>query len=240
MGGRTKLRRHSGGFIMVLNSMIKSPSWRDLSGNAVKLVLHLAMLGQGNNGWGHKDEHGELYLSEREAAAAIGVSRNTASRAFAELVAHGFLRPVRLGHFAVKLKIATVWRLTFQPYPRSHQGPTNEWRDWSPEQNSRAQNLKSTGAKIGHCFNTQPIAGAEIDPDGRENGGKLPNIIGSNIAPHLDIPWESRASCDGWWGADAALRARVNARLSTLAWLTGSLESLSNNQIATAATPLAA
>lgn len=240
MGGRAKLRRHSGGFVMVLNSMIKSPSWRDLSGNSVKLVLHLAMLGQGNNGWGHKDEHGELYLSEREAAAAIGVSRNTASRAFAELVAHGFLRPVRLGHFAVKLKIATVWRLTFQPYPRLHQGPTNEWRDWRPEQNSRAQKLKGSGAKIGHCLKNQPITGAKTDPDGQENGGKLSNIIGSNIAPHLDIPCECIASCGGWWGIDAALGARVTARLSTLALLTGSIENLSSNQNAAAAARLAA
>lgn len=120
-----------------------------VSGNAVKLLLHLVKLSQGNNGWGHGGEGGELFLAEREAARAIGVSRNTASRAFAELVEHGFLRVVSAGHFQVKVKRATTWRLTFQPYPRRHQGPTNEYRQWQPEQKSRAQNLTGTGAKTG-------------------------------------------------------------------------------------------
>ena len=125
---KTRHRRQSGGFVMVLNPMMKSPAWQDLTGNAVKLLLHLMMLSEGNNGWGHKDQPGELYLSEREGASAIGISRNTASRAFRELVEHGFLRAVRTGHFQVKLRIATVWRLTFQPYPRAHQGPRRALR----------------------------------------------------------------------------------------------------------------
>lgn len=202
---------------MVLHSMMKSPAWQDLSGNAVKLVLHLAMLSQGNNGWGHTAEHGELFLSERDAAAAIGVSRNTASRAFAELVEHGFLRAVRAGHFAVKLKIATVWRLTFQPYPRLHQAPTNEWKEWRPEQNSRAQNLNGSGAKIGHCSGKQPITDAKTDPLKFENGGKPPSEVGSIIAPHLDIPRGDSASERGWWGSDPTLKAQMTARLAMLA-----------------------
>ena len=218
---RTKNRRQSGGFVMVMHSMLKSPAWQDLSGNAVKLVLHLAMLSQGNNGWGHTDEHGELFLSERDAAAAIGVSRNTASRAFAELIEHGFLRAVRAGHFAVKLKIATVWRLTFQPYPRLHQAPTNEWKDWRPEQNSRAQKLNVSGAKIGHRSGEQPITGAKTDPVKLENGRKPPSEFGSKIAPHLDIPMGgsvSECGC-GWWGSDPTLKAQMTARLAMLAWI---------------------
>jgi hypothetical protein len=227
---------------MVLNPMQKSPAWLDLSGNAVKLLLHLMMLSQGNNGWGHKDEQGELFLGERDAAAGMGVSRNTASRAFEELVDHGFLRAVRIGHFQVKLKIATVWRLTFQPYPRLHQGPTNEWRKWRPEQNSRAQNLTGTGAKIGHGAGDQVATGAKSDPVKLGNGGKRPTRIGPKSEPHLDIPRGCGASERGsaWWGADARLHARVSSHLATLAWLSGSLEKLSNNQSVPAATSLAA
>lgn len=218
---RTRHRRQSGGFIMVLHPMMKSPAWLDLSGNAVKLLLHLMMLSEGNNGWGHKDQSGELYLSEREAAAAIGVSRNTASRAFRELEDYGFLRAVRIGHFQVKLKIATVWRLTFQPYPRAHQGPTNEWRNWRPEQKSRAQKLNGTGAKIGHRIEEHSFTGAKIDPVKLENGGKLPTLTGPKSEPHLYLPREGGASergC-GWWGADAAIQARANARLAILSWI---------------------
>src|SRR4051812_31924829 len=103
-------RRTSGGFVMVLNPMMKSAAWLDLSGTAVKLLLHLMMLSKGNNGWGHGDGGGHLFLSERDAAAAIGVARNTASRAFEELISHGFLRTVRAGHFHVKVRLATIWR----------------------------------------------------------------------------------------------------------------------------------
>lgn len=125
-------RRRNGAFVIVDEFLMRSPAWQDLSGNAVKLLMHLMMLSQGNNGWGHKDQQGQLFLSERDAASAIGVARNTASRAFEELIEHGFLRPVEQGYFQVKIRIATTWRLTFQPYPRSQQGPTNEWRQWQP------------------------------------------------------------------------------------------------------------
>lgn len=206
---------------MVLNPMMKSPAWLDLSGNAVKLLLHLMMLSEGNNGWGHKDQSGELYLSEREAALAIGVSRNTASRTFGELVEHGFLRAVRIGHFKVKLKIATVWRLTFQPYPRSHQAPTNEWRTWRPEQNLRAQKFNGSGAKTGPHSETPRPTGAKIGSVNFGNGGKAPSHTGSIIAPHLDIPCDDGAATRdcGWWGADASIRAHVSARLGIFAWI---------------------
>jgi hypothetical protein len=173
---------------MVSNSMMDSAAWRDLSGTGVKLLLHLMRLSEGNNGFGHKDEPGELFLAEREAAEAIGVSRNTVSKAFDELIGHGFLRVVRQGHFQVKVRLATVWRLTFQPYPRAHQGPTNEFLKWRPEQNSRDQNLTGTGSNFGHNSGNQAITGAETDPVKIRNGRKPPNLVGSISDPHLDIP----------------------------------------------------
>lgn len=206
---------------MLLNAMMKSEAWLDLSGNAVKLLVRLAMLSEGNNGWGHRDLSGELFLSEREAAATIGVSRNTASRAFDELIDHGFLRVVRVGHFQVKVRVATAWRLTFQPYPRSHQGPTNEWREWRLEQKSRAQNLNGSGAKIGHMSRNPLPTGPKIAPVKSRNGAKLPSASGSRTAPHIDIPREGNAPArgKGWWGGEAAMQAHVGARLATLAWI---------------------
>jgi hypothetical protein len=210
MAKTTRGRRKSGAFVMVLHSMMKSAAWHDLSGVAVKLLLHLMMLSKGNNGWGHKDEQGELFLSERDAAAAIGVSRNTVSRAFEELIDHGFLRTVRQGHFQVKVKIATVWRLTFEPYPRASQSSTNEWRGWQPEQKSRAQKLNGTGAKIGHKPEKAAFTGAIIGPAKTGNGGNAPTATGPVIEPHLDIPREGGDAEPengvGWWAADASVR----------------------------------
>lgn len=188
MGKVNAKGRSKAAFVMILHGMMNTPAWQDLSGNSVKLLLHLVKLSQGNNGWGHGGEGGELFLAEREAARAIGVSRNTASRAFAELVEHGFLRVVSAGHFQVKVKRATTWRLTFQPYPRRHQGPTNEYRQWQPEQKSRAQNLTGTGAKTGPKPELKAATGAKSDPEKSANGENPPNAIGSISAPHIDIP----------------------------------------------------
>jgi hypothetical protein len=181
-------RRSRGNFIMVSYSMMDSPAWRDLSGTAVKLLLHLVKLSEGNNGYGHKDEPGELFLGERDAADAIGVARNTVSKAFEELIEHGFLRAVRRGHFKVKIRLATVWRLTFQPYPRARQGPTNEFLKWQPEQNSRAQLLKGTGSEFEHEVEFNEFTGLETAPVQMENGEKPPIQEGSKTAPHLDMP----------------------------------------------------
>lgn len=181
-------RRAKGKFVMVLHSMMKSAAWQDLSGNDVKLLMHLMMLSEGNNGWGHQGKSGELFLAEREAAGAIGVSRNTASSSFKSLIGHGFLRPVRPGHFHIKVRQATVWRLTFQPYPRAQQGPTNEWREWRPEEDSRAQELTVTGPNIGLISENRRSTGAKTDPVRTGNDGKKPMTVGSITEPHLDIP----------------------------------------------------
>lgn len=212
-------RRTSGLFVMVLHSMMKSPAWHDLSGNAVKLLLHLIMLSQGNNGWGHKDEPGELFLGEREAAEAVGVARNTVSRAFEELIEHGFLRVVRAGHFHVKVRVATAWRLTFQPYPRNHQAPTNEWRDWRPSEKRRAQKLKPTGLRIEQNSNKRRLSGSKDDPVICESARNARIEIGSKTDPHLYIPWGGGCGGVAWWGADARMQAQqlsVQVALATL------------------------
>jgi DNA-binding transcriptional MocR family regulator len=125
---------------MVLHVMQDAPAWLDLSGTAVKLLLQLIRMSKGNNGFGDgQRDRGRLFLSVRDAATAIGVCRNTAAKAFGELIDHGFLRVEEKGHFDVK-GIATTWRLTFQPYPHRRMGPTNEWRKWTPP---AAKNIRS-------------------------------------------------------------------------------------------------
>jgi hypothetical protein len=142
MGKPNANGRSKGGFVMVLNTMQDSPAWLSLSGTAVKLWLHLAKLSKGNNGFGDdKRDRGRLYLSERQAGKAIGVSKNTAARALQELIDHGFLRLMTKGSYDVK-GIATTWRLTHQPYPHTSMAPTNEWA-------AVGTGAKNTGSKSG-------------------------------------------------------------------------------------------
>ena len=118
-------RRHTPPFVMIYHSMMEGAAWADLSGNAVKLLLHMVKLYNGSN-------NGEIAMGERQAAAAIGAARNTAARALDDLEAHGFIVAIERGHFAVKVKHATSWRLTFQP--SGNRGPTRDYRAWRPAQ----------------------------------------------------------------------------------------------------------
>lgn len=161
MGKPNKKGRSDAPFVMIYEFMLLSPAWLDLSGSAVKLLVELIRRSKGNNGFGHsKHDHGRLYLSERAAADSIGVAKNTAAKAFRELIDHGFLRTVFPGNFDVKRK-ATTWRLTFQPYPHTGLGPTREWRKWTPEEKTQAKKMTKPGAISDRGFDT----GAEYEPN---------------------------------------------------------------------------
>jgi hypothetical protein len=171
---------------MVRHSMMDTPAWIDLTGPAVKLHLHLIRLSLGQ-------DNGSMYCSERGAAKAIGVSRNTASRAFVELVEHGFLAEVDKGYFKIKTKTATTWRLTHLPIA-GRSAPTHDYKNWRPEQKSRAQKLTTTGPEFEPVAEKPASTGAKIGPVKTGNGGNLRNASGSNIGPHIDIPWDGNAA----------------------------------------------
>jgi hypothetical protein len=174
--GRDKLKRRFADdpHVRVYTRLVNSPAWVDLSGNAVKLLVYLASFEKGTN-------NGELFMSERMAADGIGVAKRTAHRLFDELEDHGFIRPTAKGYFSVKRGRATQWRLTWQSWPSASKGPTNEWRDWKPqEQDSRVQTFPATGAKIAPIKTVRRAASvknAPVRPDSTES-------LGANSAPH--------------------------------------------------------
>ncbi len=183
MGKPNHKGRAKGGFVMVLHSMMESAAWLDLTGVSVKLLLHLIKMSKGNNGFGTDRDRGRLFLSERDAAAAIGVSRNTIARAFEELKKHGFLRAVTRGNFHVK-GMATTWRLTFQPFPHAGLPPTNEWHAWRPsEKKEQAQKPTTVGSKT-------DMPGSNSEPAHEKNGENSLQAIGPTIEPHIQSTME--------------------------------------------------
>jgi hypothetical protein len=165
--GRSREPRH----VRLYAYMTSSAAWLDLSGNAVKLLVFLAAWEDGTN-------NGEFFMSWRDAAAGIGVSKRTAGKLFDELEAHGFIVPIAKGYFTVKHGPATKWRLTWVPW--ASRGPTNEWRAWKPEENSRAQLLHETGAKITPITTARRTTGAEIAPVTRHSA----ETAGAESNPH--------------------------------------------------------
>jgi len=116
-----KGRSRSPPFAMLTHSMTNTPAWLDLSGNAVKLLVHMIKLSNGLN-------NGEIVLSGRMAADAIGLARNTVMAAFQDLQSHGFIAMTGEAGFNCKVRVAPTWRLTFQPAGQT--APTHEYRDW--------------------------------------------------------------------------------------------------------------
>lgn len=116
----TKGRRRTTPFVMIEHRLLDSQAWAGLSGTAAKLLLRMARLYDGSN-------NGAIVLGERQAADTIGVSRATIGKAFDELEVAGFIVATARGHFAVKLRQATTWRLTFQP--TAQKPATHDYRD---------------------------------------------------------------------------------------------------------------
>jgi hypothetical protein len=155
--GRSRESRH----VRLYGFMTSSAAWLDLSGNAVKLLIHLATFENGTN-------NGLIFLSERMAAEGIGVSKRTAGKLFDELERHGLIAPTAKGYFKVKRGPATQWRLTWLTW--AGKAPTNEWRAWQPEKKSRAQFLRDMGAEIAPVPTVHRTKGAEVAPVTSKSG----------------------------------------------------------------------
>lgn len=107
-------------FVMLDHRLLDSAAWQRLGFAAAKLLLLLARRHNGTN-------NGQIQLGEREAAEAIGAARNTVRTAFLELEQSGFIVATDRGHFNVKIRVATTWRLTF--HATAGAPATHDYRD---------------------------------------------------------------------------------------------------------------
>ncbi len=102
---------------------MRSAAWRHMSANGKALLVHLYSLYNGVN-------NGELFLSVRDAAEALGVAPNTAQKTLEELQSLGFVRVAERGAFSLKSRHATTWILTEFPYRDAL--PTTDFMRWQP------------------------------------------------------------------------------------------------------------
>lgn len=103
--------------------MMSSPAWQTLSLPGRCLLIELYALYNGEN-------NGELFLSVREAARRLRISKNTAGDLFTELKVRGFVRPRQEGSFHYKERHATAWVLT--EFGFSGQLATKDFMHWQP------------------------------------------------------------------------------------------------------------
>jgi len=175
-GGKKASRRgHEPRHIRLYHSVTGSAAWRDLSGNAIKVLVALMRFDKGG-------DNGEIFMSVRTAAEETGLSENTAWRALRDLEEHGFIAATDRGHFKRKHRPATQWRVTWQA--AQGKAPTRDFEKWQPVgKNSRSQNLMETVAKIETVEETFPSTVANIETVATETS-HFPTSAVSQILLH--------------------------------------------------------
>lgn len=95
-------------FVQLDEWLLKAPAYRLLSAQARALLVEFLRLYNGTN-------NGSLYMSQRDAARAIGVKNHgTAANYIRELINRGFIAVVVPGSFGQKRRHATQFRLTIR------------------------------------------------------------------------------------------------------------------------------
>lgn len=128
---RSKTPRH----VRIYHRQMDSIAWQHLSGSGVKLLVALAKMEMGEN-------NGEFYMSVRKAAEITGLSNNTVSRAFHELLDMGFIYCTERGGFSRKTRHAACWGLTWVvgPVGTENRSPSHAYEKWRPMKNTVARN----------------------------------------------------------------------------------------------------
>ena len=136
-------------FVSLPHWMLQSPAWRSLSPVARSVFIELAAIYNGSN-------NGHIALSARDAAERTRCSKNTASRAFAELIQKGFIDLCSRGHFDRKAPHAAEYRLTMHGCDRSGERASKRFMCWHPaEPKSVAGPIRGTaGVTTGTVTNT--------------------------------------------------------------------------------------
>jgi len=106
MSSTRRRRGHTERYVALRYWLLQSQAWRSLPGNARALYIELAARYNGSN-------NGRIPYSEREAVAAVHISKSTAGRLLKILEDRGFIVCTKRGAFSLKTtKDASEWRLT--------------------------------------------------------------------------------------------------------------------------------
>jgi hypothetical protein len=101
----TKVKERPDRYFQVHHYMLATDAWRALSAPARAVYVQIGMRFNGSN-------NGRLSCSVRDAAKECRLNKDTAARAFKELVVLGFIEETRHGSLSRKTKAASEWRLT--------------------------------------------------------------------------------------------------------------------------------
>lgn len=122
---RGRSKNEHGTFIQ--RSLMETAAWRAMSPKAQMLYIWLRLEWKGAK----FNNNGKIKLSCRQAARCLGVSENTAMRAFHELQEKGFVVVTKLGALGIEGE-ARGPSLELTNIGMANDRPRNLFLDWSP------------------------------------------------------------------------------------------------------------
>lgn len=150
MGRDRKNERATEHFTKMIRATMETPAWRALSTTAQALYPWLKLE------WGglQNNNNGKISLSVRQAAIRLNVQLNTATRAFHDLQAKGFLVITEYGTLGSSGQAkAHCYEITELPLPHTQGDAGRRWyRDWKegkdfPVHTMRANNPRGLNGK---------------------------------------------------------------------------------------------
>jgi DNA-binding transcriptional MocR family regulator len=137
--GRRKRDYPKGHYVALREYMLMTQAWQNLDCVARCLYVEIARRYRGPN-----SNNGKIPFSVREAATALGVSKDTANRAMLDLQDRGFVKVAKYSGFNLKGRVSREWLLTEFPDDRSgvHVEPTKEFMRWQPPNVSAVRPLQ--------------------------------------------------------------------------------------------------
>jgi helix-turn-helix protein len=129
-----------GRFVIIYQDMRASAAWESLDGNAQALYMHIAARYNGKN-------NGEIPFSVREAAQALNASKDTAARAFKNLIDRGLITLAKRSGFNLKRgqERAAEYRLTEYPCDVTGRPATCKFKKWRRGKNGGAEDFSPEG-----------------------------------------------------------------------------------------------
>jgi len=114
-------------FVMLPEWLQRSEAWATMKPGPRALYLELKRRFFGSN-------NGDIFLSQRDAARALNVNKDTATAYFRELLERGFITMTQGGHLGPSgIGLASKWAL--QEEPLNGKSATKGFMSWREKQN---------------------------------------------------------------------------------------------------------
>lgn len=162
----SRRRAKSPPFVMVPLWLVKTLAWQHLDPPARALYLELRQRFNGHN-------NGMIGLGCREAAKAINVGPDTASRAFRKLSELGFIEATSKGGFSQNGRRATEWLLTELPDSRTGHHAKKPFASWKPALNLNPSPTSRTHSPTSRTQTAKSKAEVGLRPTSRTETAEI-------------------------------------------------------------------